>query len=209
MEESIFRQPTTEQLTAFALGDPLAKDEIAHLVLPQLTHWAWGQYANLPKDEVQSAVNWVLAEILRNPERYNPNLSSFTTYAIHLIKFRLNSLYQVLKKIKEFYDSSEEAHENLPQLMYNQIESVEIHQRIERDQFFGEAMKRLEGAEQDFLRLMLAGEKQTEGFAQALTRYSAVTHPAREVKNMKAIVLHKLQALARDLGYEADDLMES
>jgi DNA-directed RNA polymerase specialized sigma subunit len=209
MGESIFRQPTTEQLTAFALGDPIAKDEIAHLLLPQLARWAWLHYANLPKDEVQSIVNGVLAEILRAPERYDPDLASFTTYAIHVIKFRLNSLYQVLRKIKEFHDASEAARENLPQLMYNQIDSVEIHYQIERDQFFSEAMKRLVGAEKDFLKLMLEGEKQIEVFAQALAQYGAITNPAREVKNTKAVMLRKLQTLARDLGYEADDLMGS
>src|SRR5262245_3581724 len=101
MAESIFRQPTTEQLSAFAQGDPLAKEEMAHLVLPQLVRWAWSQYVNLPQDEVQSAINATLAEILRHPERYDPKRASFTTYAIHLLKFRLNTLYQVLKRIKE------------------------------------------------------------------------------------------------------------
>ena len=40
MDESVFQQPTGEQLFAFAQGDPIAKDEIAHLVLLQLARWA-------------------------------------------------------------------------------------------------------------------------------------------------------------------------
>src|SRR5262249_18000323 len=103
MDESVFQQPTAEQLAAFARGDPIAKNEIARLALPQITRWAWRQYENLPPDEVQSIVNEALAEIFRNHERYDPRQASFTTYAINLIRLRLNNVYQALKKIKEFY----------------------------------------------------------------------------------------------------------
>jgi hypothetical protein len=153
---------------------------------------------------VQSIVNGVLAEILRNHERYNPDQSSFTTYAIHLIKLRLAGLYQALKRIKEIQDS---ARENLLQPPYNGIDTLELDQRIERDQFFGAAMKRLEGAEKEFLRLILQGEKQEGAFAQVLARYGPAKHTAREIKNVKARLLRKLQALAREMGYEAGDLL--
>lgn len=204
MDESKFQQPTSEKLSAFAQGDPIAKDEIAGLVLPQLARWAWHHYPNLPHDEVQSVVNGVLAEILRSYERYDPDRSSFTTYAIHLIKLRLASLYQALKRIKEFQGS---AQENLFQLTYNSIDTVELNQRIERDQFFGAAMKRLEDSEKEFMRLMLQGEKRQDIFIQALARSGAVEYAARDIKNVKARLLRKLQALAVEMGYEANDLI--
>jgi len=206
MDERVFQQPTAQQLSAFAQGDPIAKDEIAHLVLPQLARWAWGHYPNLPRDEIQSVAGGVLAEILRHHERYDPDQSSFTTYAIHLIKLRLASLYQALKKIKEFQDA---ACENLVQPPYNSIDTVELDQRIERDQFFGAAMKRLEGTEKEFLRLILQGEKQQDGFVQILARYGPIKHAGREVKNVKARLLRKLQALADEMGYEAGDLLDA
>ena len=208
MDESAFQQPTAEQLFAFVQGDPVAKNEIAHLMWPQLTRWAWRHYWNLPPDEVQSIVNSALAEILRGHERYDPNQASFTTYAIHLIKLRLTSLYQTLKRIKEFQDSLQIAHENLLQSMYNKIEAEEVYIRIDRDKFFGAAMKRLEGAEKDFIRLMLQGEKQSCAFVAVLARYGPINSPSREVKNMKARLLRKLQSIARDMGYEAGDLIE-
>jgi hypothetical protein len=204
MDERAFQQPTDQQLSAFAQGDPIAKDEIAHLVLPQLARWAWSHYPNLPRDEVKSTVNSVLAEILRHHERYDAAQSSFTTYAIHLIRLRLASLYHALKKIKAFQDS---ARENLLQPAYNLIDTVELDQRIERDQFFGAALKRLEGAEKEFLRLILQGEKQQEAFVQVLARYGPIKHAGREVKNVKARLLRKLQALANEMGYEAGDLI--
>jgi hypothetical protein len=204
MDGSAFQQPTAQQLSAFAQGDPVAKDEIAHLILPQLARWAWRHYPNLPLDEVQSVVNGVLAEILRHHERYDASQSSFTTYAIHLIKLRLASLYHALKKIKEFQDS---ARENLPQPAYNRIDTVELEQSIERDQFFGAAMKRLEGAEKEFLRLILQGEKRQDAFVQVLARYGPIKHPGRDIKNVKARLLRKLQASASEMGYEADDLI--
>jgi hypothetical protein len=204
MDESVFQQPTGEQLSAFAQGDPIAKDEIAHLVLPQLARWAWRHYPNLPRDEVQSVVNGALAEVLLHHERYDHNQASFTTYAIHLIKLRLASLYQTLRKVKEFQDS---ARENLPQPAYNSMDTAELELSIERHEFFGAAMKRLEGAEKEFLRLILQGEKQQEAFVKVLARYGPIKHPGREIKNLKARLLRKLQALARELGYEADDLM--
>jgi hypothetical protein len=204
MDESAFQQPTAQQLSAFAQGDPIAKDEVAHLILPQLVRWAWRHYPNLPRDEVQSVAGGVLAEILRHHERYDPDQSSFTTYAIHLIKLRLASLYLALKKIKTFQDS---ACENLLQPAYNPIDTVELDQRIERDQFFGAAMQRLEGAEKEFLRLILQGEKQQEAFVQALACYGLVKHAGKEVKQVKARLLRKLQALAGEMGYEAGDLL--
>ena len=204
MDESAFQQPTGEQLSAFTQGDPIAKDEIAHLVLPQLVRWAWRHYSNLPRDEAQSVVNGALAEILFRHERYDPNQSSFTTYTIHLIKLRLASLYQALRKIKEFQDS---ARENLLQPAYNSMDTAELDRSIERDQFFGAAMKWLEDAEKEFLQLILQGEKQQDAFVRVLARYGPVKYPGREVKNMKAKLLRKLQALASEMGYEADDLI--
>lgn len=204
MDESAFQQPTGEQLSAFAQGDPIMKDEIAHLVLPQLARWAWLHYPNLPREEVQSVVNGALAEILLHHERYDPNQSSFTTYAIHLIKLRLAGLYHTLRRIKEIRDS---VRENLPQPTYNSIDTVELDQSIERDQFFGAAMKRLEGAEKEFLRLILQGEKQQDAFVQVLARYGPIKHPGQEIKNVKAKLLRKLQALAGEMGYEAGDLI--
>ena len=206
MDESAFQQPTAQQLSAFAQGDPIAKDEIAHRVLPQLARWAWSYYPNLPRDEVQSVVNAGLAEILRHHARYDPAQSSFTTYAIHLIRLRLASLYHALQKIKAFQDS---ARENLVQPAYNSIDTVEIDRRIERDQFFGAALKRLEGAEKEILRLILQGEKQQDAFAQALARYGPIKHAGREVKNVKARLLRKLQTVAGEMGYEAGDLLDA
>jgi DNA-directed RNA polymerase specialized sigma subunit len=204
MDESAFQQPTVEQLSAFAQGDPIAKDEIAHIVLPQLARWAWRHYPNLPRDEAQSVVNGVLAEILLNHKRYDPHRSSFTTYAIHLIRLRLASLYNALKRIKDFQDLPRE---NQLQPAYNGTDAAELDQSIERNQFFGAAMKRLEGAEKEFLCLMLQGEKQQDVFVQLLARYGSVKHPGREIKNMKAKLLRKLQALASEMGYEADNLI--
>src|SRR6185295_8041489 len=132
--------------------------------------------------------------------------SGFTTYAIHLIKLRLASLYHALKKIKAFQDS---ARENLLQPAYNPIDTVELDQRIERDQFFGAALKRLEGAEKAFLRLILQGENQSGAFVQALAHYGPVKHAGRDIKNVKARLLRKLQALASEMGYGAGDLLDA
>ncbi len=204
MDETAFQQPTVEQLSAFTQGDPIAKDDIAHLILPQLARWAWRHYPNLPRDEVQSVVNGVLAEVLLNHKRYDPHQSSFTTYAIHLIRLRLASLYHALKRIKEFQDLP---CENQPQPAYNSTDAVGLDKSIERDQFFGAAMKRLEGAEKEFLRLMLQGEKRQDAFVQVLAHYCSAKHQGRDIKNVKAKLLRKLQAFASEMGYEADDLI--
>ena len=207
MDESAFEQPSAEQLSAFAEGDPIAKDEIARLALPQLVRWAWRHFWNLPRDEVQSVVHGALAEILSNHERYDLRQSSFTTYAINLIRLRLIGLYQALKKIKEFQDSTREGREKLHQTTYNHLDTEELELRIARDQFFEASMDRLEDAEKGILRLMLRAETQQGAFVEVLMRYGPVTDPAKEVKNMKARLLRKLQAIARDMGYEAGDLI--
>ena len=61
--------------------------------------------------------------------------------------------------------------------------------------------------EKEFLRLILQGEKQQAAFVQVLARYGPIKHAGREVKNVKARLLRKLQALAEEMGYEANDLI--
>ncbi|HWN12156.1 MAG TPA: hypothetical protein VNO50_23225 [Pyrinomonadaceae bacterium] len=62
MAESKFQQPTEQQLRGFVKGDPITINEVIHLILPQLHRWALQKYSTLPRDDVQSVVNRVLAE---------------------------------------------------------------------------------------------------------------------------------------------------
>lgn len=206
MDESIFQQPTPDQLSAFVQGDPVVIDGVIRLVLPQLYRWALRQYPNLPQDEVRSTVHQVLAEICRNHVRYDPSRTKFTTYAINLLRMRLAGLHQSLKKIGEIEDTSQSGHEKLSQQAYNQSVTEEL--RITQQQFFSAAMTRLDSAEKEFLEQMLQGEKRQEVFVSILARYGFVTDPLAGVKSMKERLKRKLKAIARELEYEAEDLLE-
>jgi hypothetical protein len=206
MDESVFRQPPPDQLSAFVQGEPVAIDGVICLVLPQLYRWALHQYSNLLPDEVKSTIHQVLAEICRNHARYDPSRTKFTTYVINLLRMRLAGLHKSLKKIGEIEDASQYMHEKLSQQPYNQSDKEEL--RISQQQFFSAAMARLEGAEREFLEQMLQGENRQEVFVSALARYGSVSDPSAEVKNMKERLKRKLKAIALEMGYEAEDLLE-
>jgi hypothetical protein len=206
MDDSVFRQPAPDQLSAFAQGDPVAIDEVICLVLPQLYRWALHQYSNLLADEVKSTIHQVLAEICRHPERYDPGRAKFTTYAINLIKMRLAGLHRSLKKIGQIEDTSQPGQEKPARRAYNQLDTEDL--RIVQQQFFDVARDRLERAERDFLEQMLQGEKSQEVFVSILARYGPVSDPSAEVKNMKERLKRRLKAVALELGYEAEDLLE-
>lgn len=208
MDDSVFQQPSDDQLHAFTQGDPVIIDEVIRLVLPQIYRWAQRQYANLPDDEVRSTTHQIFAEICINHSRYDPRRAKFTTYVINLLKMRLAGLYRSLRKIREMDDASEQAHENQSRDAYNQVDPEELHLRISREQYFSAVRVRLEGAEREFFELMLQGEKNQEVFASVLARYGSFKDLPAEVKNMKERLGRKMKAVAQELKYEADDLLE-
>ena len=204
MHESSFQQPTPEQIAAFVQGDPLAIDEVVHLLLPQLYRWAIRQYPNFPRDEVQSVVNEAFAEVCRNSDRYNPQQAKLATYIIKMIKWRMGTLDQAITKITKILEEQE----NFSQETYNQLSTTEIEAHIIQDRFFSKVMEQLDGAEKDGLKLMLQEESDQDAYVAILTRYGSVINPAGEVKNFKERLKRKVKIIARELGYESADLLE-
>lgn len=204
MVESVFDQPTPEQLDGFVAGDPIAMDEIVRLLLPQLQRWAIGHYSNLPEDEVQSTVNLVFAETCRNHARYIPHKSKLTTYLIRLLKLRLADLYQDMK----FEDSNLHVYEKLLQTPYNDSSTIDSATRLTRNAFFQDAALFLDAHEQAFLELMQNGEKSQQAFVAILTRHGRrADNPDHEVKNLKERLVRKLKHIADDQGYSLQDLL--
>jgi|SRR5581483_1232253 len=206
MDDSVFEQPTPDQLSAFVQGDPIAKDEVVSVMLPQLYRWARNAYQNLPEDEVQSTLHQVLAEICLNYSRYDPERAKFTTYVIHLFRMRLASLHQLIKSIGKNQEINESEYENRSNVPYNKSEA-DIHKQIAKDRFFDAVTAQLDGAELEFLRQMRSGEKDLAIYVSILSLYQAVTDPASEVKNTKERLKRKIKAIAEELGYQTDDLI--
>jgi DNA-directed RNA polymerase specialized sigma24 family protein len=203
MHESSFQQPSPEQLAAFVQGEPLAIDEVVHLLLPQLYRWAIRQHPHFPRDEVQSVVNEAFAEVCRNPDRFNPQKAKLTTYIIKLVKWRMAALGDAIKKISKI----SEEQENFSQETYNQLSTTEIEAHIVQERFFSKVMERLDDAEQEGLKLMLQEESGQDAYVAILTRYGSVMNPAGEVKNFKERLKRKVRIIARELGYESEDLL--
>jgi len=208
MSDSIFQQPSPQQLAAFIQGDPVAEDEVLRLVLPQLYRWSAQNYPNLPQSEVQSIIHQVVSETCRPHVRYDPSKAKLTTYLIGLIKLRLNDLYQKENKIISFEESGSNPHEKLPQVLYNQSETIDKSTRITRAMFFQEVENSLNDLEKDFLKLMRQGEKRLYIFVEILKQYCPVSDPEREVKNTKERLKRKLKATAQDLNYRLEDLLD-
>jgi DNA-directed RNA polymerase specialized sigma24 family protein len=208
MDESTFEQPPPEDLAAFVHGDPVAIDRVMRLVIPQLHRWAVRRYGNLAPDEVKSVLHQVLAEVCRRHARYDPCGARFTTYVIGLLRRRMADLHEAQTRIRAAEDSSPEAHEKLRGRPYNQSSESEIASRLNRTEFLEAVRERLGDVEQEFLELMLQGEKTTDAFAAILRCHGPVSDAPRKVKNTKERLLRKMHAVARERGYTLEDLLD-
>lgn len=194
---SSFDQPSREQLEAFRAGDPVAIDEVITLVLPQVTRWAANRYDDIPKQETASVVNQVFAEISFHPERYDPDKARITTYAINLLKLRMNDKRQTEYDLVRFEGFSLDDHENYGDGTYNDLE-----QEIDIIDLFETVSDQLSDVEREFLMLMRAGEKNMEVFVDILSKHADVRDPEREVNTIKERIKRRLNATARKMGLD-------
>lgn len=203
MDESVFRQPTQDQLKQFVAGDPLAMDEVVELVLPQLVSWAAHRYPTIPDHERESVIDDVLNETYQHHERYDPHKAMFTTYVIDLIEKRMKTAQRKFITLLEREDSLETVSENLPQVKYDNVEE-DVVRRLDRDDFFRLARSHLLPLEAAFLDLMREGEIHNPPFIDILRRFGITNKTVREVKNAKERVKYKLETFAhsRDLRLE-------
>jgi hypothetical protein len=207
MSDSTFQQPSHEDLADFVGGDPLAIDRVIVLVAEQLCRWAWKEYADLPKEDVEELVYEALAETARNHTRFNPSASLFTTYVINLIRWRIKRLGQSVQKIRKLEDTSPGAQEKLLRGVYNQTDAREIENQIAREKFYSVARERLQGLDRVFFELMLQGAKSNE-FVRAVERDGSFPEPDAEAKNRKPRIHRRLKDIADEMGYELEDLMK-
>ncbi len=209
MAESVFNQPTSEQLDAFVVGDPIVINEVVELLLPLIVRWAIKQYRNLPQDEVESMVHQVFAEVCINHARYEPHKAKLTTFVIRLLKLRLADLYEEFTEISTAEDSSHDISEKLLKKPYNDIDTIDTSTYLTREAFFQEAVLSLDPHEQEFLEMMRKGEKRQEVFVSILTRHGyKMSNPDHAVKNTKERLIRRLKTIADDAGYILQDLLD-
>ena len=206
MDESVFQQPTQEQLKQFVVGDPLAMDEVVELVLPQLVSWAARRYPHIPEHERESVIDDVLNETYQHHERYNLHKALFTTYVIDLIEKRMRTVRRKLFTLLEREDSLETVSENLPQVKYDNVEE-DVVRRLDRDDFFRLARSHLLPLEAAFLDLMREGEIHNPPFIDILRRFGVTNMTVREVKNTKERVKYKLETFAHSRGLRLEDYL--
>lgn len=207
MSDSTFQQPSPEDLADFVGGDPLAIDRVIALVAEQLCRWAWKEYADLPKDDVEELVYEALAETARNHARFDPSASLFTTYVINLIRWRIKRLGRNVQKIRRLEDTSPEAQEKLPQGVYNQTDAREIEVQIARERFYSVARERLQGLDREFFELMLQGAESNE-YVRVVESDGSFPESDVEAKNRKPRVHRRLKDIANEIGYKLEDLMK-
>jgi hypothetical protein len=90
--------------------------------------------------------------------------------------------------------------------VYNQTDAREIEIRIARERFYGVVRERLEGLDIEFFELMLQGAESKE-YVIAVERQGSFSDPDTEAKNRKPRVHRNLKAIAKEMGYELEDLM--
>jgi hypothetical protein len=206
MSDSTLPQPSSEDLADFVKGDPLAIDRVIRVIAEPLCRWAWNKYKKLPPDDVEELVYEVLAETARNHARYDPDAALITTYVINLIRWRIKRLGQKIQKIRGMEDTSLEAQEKLSRTVYNQTDAREIEIRIARERFYAVVRERLKGLDLEFFELMLQGAESKE-YVMAVERQGSFSDPDTKAKNRKPRVHRNLKAIAKEMGYELEDLM--
>jgi hypothetical protein len=198
---SRFDQPSREQLEAFRDGDPVAIDEVIALALPQVTRWAIKVYKDVVESETASVVNQVFAEISFQPQRYDPDKSFFTTYAINLIKLRMKDKRQSEYNLYHFEGIGLDERENDGDGTYNNIE----HQ-IDVNRLFETVAAQCNELEREFLMLMREGEKHLDVFIEVLNRHYVALKPDREVNTIKERIRRRLTSVAHEMGLDYDHI---
>lgn len=200
MKESVFQQPSSQDLAGFREGDPLAMDRVLVLMIPQLLRWAWRSYPDLPVDDVEELVYAALAETCRNHSRYDPAASLFTTYVINLIRWRMDRLRKSVERVSN-------PPENLRSRVYHSMDEREIGIGLSRERFFTEVRKRLKGLDLEFFELMLK-RANPQAYLTAVERHDQFADPQKEAKNRRARVQRKLKEIATEIGYTSSDLLK-
>lgn len=206
MDESVFQQPTLEQLKQFVAGDPLAIDAVTEMVLPQLYRWAARRYPTVFSHDRDSIINDVLSETVQHHERYDSSRSLFTTYIIALIEKRMKTVLKKQLTIVGQQESLETVSENFSQAMYDTVEEDVMH-RLDRDEFYGLARRHLSALEGQFLNLMRQGEIHNPPFIEILRRFGITKTTGREVSNTKERVKYKLTKFAHSRGLRLEDYL--
>lgn len=206
MDESVFQQPTPEQLDLFVHGDSIAMYEVVELVLPQIYSWGKRHYPHLQEEDIYSVIDDVISETCDKYSRYNPKRAKFTTYVIDLIIKRMKTLQRQQIKLAEQEDSIENYSENPSIAMYNSLEA-DMARRIDRENFFLRVHHQLSELEAAFLDLMLSGEIHQEPFIEVLKRYGISTKLSREVNNTKERIKYKLEMFAKTQGLSLEDFL--
>ena len=206
MDESVFQQPTQEQLMLFVAGDSLVMEEVIKLVLPQLVRWAASHYPGIPEHEREGVIDDVLFETYEHHARYDPSKSKFTTYAIELIKKRMRTVQKKLFTLSARENSLETVSENLPQMMYDEVEE-DVVRRLDKEEFYRLARSHLTLLEAEFLDLMREGEIHNPPFIDILQHSGSTKLTVREVTNTKERVKYKLETFARGRGLRLEDYL--
>jgi len=206
MDDSVFQQPTAEQLSLFVRGDSLAIDEVVDIVLPQLYSWGKRRYPHVSEHDVSSVIHDVLSETCQNHARYDPKRAKFTTYVIELIIKRMATIQRKQMKLATQEVSTESISEKLVGVTYNDLEA-DMVRHVDREHFFLRARRQLSELDAAFLDLMLAGEIHQGPFVEILTRGGITTNVSREVTNIKERVKYTLQMFAQTQGLRLEDLL--
>ncbi len=205
MEESVFPQPTPEQLTAFVNGDPVVINDVMAALLPPFYRWAKQRYPDLPQDEVHSSIHQALAEVCCHYSRYDPNKAQFTSYLIELIRLRLLDLQAKHTKITSNEEIGDDSYEKLLKLPYNSLET-DIQRRVDLKAFLVELRSELTELEAAFLELLLRGNTAPADFAALITRHDPSSNDAiSEAKNLRARLIRKMRREAQKRGYSLED----
>lgn len=200
---SEFTQPSPEDLAGFKKGDPIAIDSVIRCILAPLCRWAWKEYSSLPREDVEGIVHECLAEIARNHDRYDASQSLITTYAINLLKLRIQRLRLSVQKSQAL---TLERREESSSGVYNEVDSTDLDRRIMRERFYEKVGNTLRGADKSFFDLMKQGAEPIQ-YVKLMER-DGYANPESEAKNRKARVHRKIKEIAQEMDINLQDIME-
>lgn len=197
---------STLWLTRLQEQDAIAFEELWYHALPVLFHWAQQKHPDLRRDDIEPIIHDILLYFFRNTKRYDPSKSQLMTYLINLLKLRLLDAYTSVNRERDNLElDNPENSENPP---YNIIVFPSETGDKARHRLFQEVLATLNPLEQAVLTLRLQEVKSLEAYIAVFQEYGVAQPTRREIKNMKARLDTRVRQVAKQLGYDHDELLD-
>lgn len=195
--------------------DPTAFAELYEAAAPRLETYLISRFPNLPRDDLHDVIVDLFLALQERPEQYDPAKLSLFAY------LRMAARRDALNRIERLKRQSPHSALSLDEWDEERVEDQDITRNIlqEEDDVFADSLRapgrftfedvlvwlRLQPQEEEVLRLMVEGVRQTERYAQAIgLSESDPAAQQHEVKKMKDRLKKRVRRILDEILAQPD-----